>query len=125
MNFITPNNYRSVTSWDHPIYVVSGTDRDDSANMLKYGENRLELIENGTTIGTAITLASCTTGSKWNGKICEHTTDNNTPIYTIDPITPSQNTQEMTPAESPYSPTNPVKPHIIPPFTLTSYVTKQ
>ena len=125
VNFITPNNYHTVAGWDQPIYVVSGTSQDDSANILKYGENRLELIENGNTIATSITLASCSVGSKWNGKICEHTTDNNTPIYTIDPITPSQNTQEMTPAESPYSPTNPVKPHIIRPFTLTSYVTKQ
>ncbi len=69
-DILTPWNFHTVVWWKNPVYSVSTTSSTDSANSLQYGENKLELYEWDTRIGSTVTLATCIMDTVWDGTIC-------------------------------------------------------
>lgn len=70
-NFFTPNSIGTLPGANYPVYKVSTALSTSSANVAKYGTNSLLLLDTtGINLKTSTLVASCATGSTWNGQIC-------------------------------------------------------
>ena len=69
-SIISSKNYHTIIGWTVPVYSTNDTTNPESANMIRYGENRLDLYEGTLKIGSTITQARCIDGASWDGKTC-------------------------------------------------------
>ncbi len=73
-DLINPSNYKTVLGWTNPIYSVTNSSFDNPANLLQFGENKLDLMDGDRVVTSTISVATCASGGTWNGKNCVSTT---------------------------------------------------
>lgn len=89
-NLFYPGN-TTLNSAGYPVYTVSTHVTGDAANYATNGTNDLALIEGDVTVAKTSVVASCETGSIWNGQMC--IPPKNPPIL---PPTPNRPTAKIT-----------------------------